>query len=116
MSASIKFTVGSCSQDFRITRLKWGFSLSRRSNNSIREVWFSFGREPLRSKQDDYSSRSAYYTLHTGNTFQSYRPKSLDTPLYDSQSDDVYDWNAPCNCGDAFCPTVRAQDSYTPPF
>jgi hypothetical protein len=111
MSASIKFTAGSRSQEFRVSRLKWGLSLSRRSDISVREVWFSFCKDPLRTKQDDYSSRTTYYTLYTGNTYQSYRQASL--------VDDVYDWDAPeneCSCGDAFCPTVRKQDAYNPPF
>lgn len=110
MSLSVKFTVGSRSQDFRITRLKWGFSLSRHSNQSIREVWFSFSREPMRSTQDDYRTRTSYYTLHTGNTYQRFQLVLPDCFYdYEAEQDRMY-------AADHDVSRDGNVQSFTPPF
>ena len=136
MKFAFKFEYGSRFQRFEFRTFENSFSISRISNKTYRERWYTLKTSASLTVDDSgvYRSSSEDIGFTMGKTSQRFLSRDARQSLADSQSDYVYDYEMElndlygngvyctsdeCGCGDRFCTSVSRianAKAYTPPF
>lgn len=127
MSIAFTFTTKTRMQWFEVRRIEGGLSFTRTSYVSTSSRWFAFTTNAYLTTNGtrDGALRSSSEHMNFSMGKSSEKFDFGGDELADSQSDYVYDYEAEmtllhgdgvyvapeCDCGDAFCPTLRKQDA-----